>query len=247
MSETYPSPPITEAVIEVRFAGAVEDGIRQKASDKVAAFYPQFSEQRLTQISVDTQQANVHLDQLPATFRRTSPDETEILLVNPNSLVVSQLAVYPGWEPFLARFKRDWEIWKDIAGYQKIERIGMRFINRIDVPLVDNVARHEDYLTLQIQLPADYPVTIGYSLYARIPLQDIRCFANVNSGTSDSPVPDLAAFVLDIDIVRAIDVPNKDADILALLNDMRAAKNKMFESFITDAARERFRHDQPLR
>ena len=245
--EKYPSPPITEAVIEIRFAAVIDEALRRKASDRFADIYPVAAEQRLSEISVDLDHANVKIDTLPPTFRRSNRDENEILLINPQSLGVSQLAVYPGWDHFFGRFERDWRIWKSIGGFNKLERVGMRFINRIDVPLVDNIARHEDYLTVQVQLPPEYLLTIGYSLNARLPLHDIKSFANVNSGTTESPVPGHAAFLLDIDILRAVDPPSKDGDIIDLLHAMRSEKNRLFESFIKDAARERFRHDQSLR
>ena len=245
--EKYRSPPITEAVIEVRFEAVIDEAVRQKASDKFARHYPRITQQVMTEISLEVSQGSFNIEQQPPTFRHANSDENEVLLVNPQSLAVSQLAVYPGWQTFFGRFERDWNIWKSISGFNKIERMGMRYINRLDVPLIDNIARHEDFLTLQIQLPPEYPLTIGYSLNARLPLHDVKCVANVNSGTAPSPVPGHAAFTLDIDVIRVIDLPNKDTDIIELLHEMRGAKNQLFESLITDAARERFRNDQPLR
>jgi uncharacterized protein (TIGR04255 family) len=245
--ENYPSPPITEAVIEVRFVEPLDEAQMKRVSKKFAKDYPRVKEQQNTQIMVDAAKANVHIDRLPVSYRRSTADEDKILLLSPVSLGVSQLAVYPGWGDFFARFQRDWAIWKAAVGYRKILRIGMRYVNRIDVPLLDNVARHEDYLTIQIQLPEEYPLTLGYSLNARLPLEELKAFANIASGTMESPVPGQAAFLLDIDIVRVVDLPTKDPDIMDLLGAMRDAKNRLFQSFITEAARERFRNDQPLR
>ena len=113
--------------------------------------------------------------------------------------------------------------------------------------MVDRVARHEDYLTLQIQLPPKYTDTVGYALMAKLPLPDIQCVAILNSGAVESPIPGHAGFLLDIDIVRLVDVPQKDDDIKMLLGKMRHAKNDLFQSLITEDARERFRNDQSLR
>jgi uncharacterized protein (TIGR04255 family) len=245
--ETFPNPPIVEAVIEIRFEEPYDDATRKKVGAKLSAFYPHEKEQQGRGINIDLDNSAVRVEELPSIIHRSNDEHNESLLLTPSGFAVSQLAVYPGWQPFFDRFQRDWAVWKSIVGYRKVAQIGMRFVNRIDVPLVDNVARHEDYLTLQIQLPPEYPTTIGYSLFAQIPLPEIKGIANVNSSAAQSPVPAHAAFMLDIDVIRLVDVPQKDSDIVDLLNQMRDAKNGLFQSFITDAARERFRSDQPLR
>jgi uncharacterized protein (TIGR04255 family) len=53
-------------------------------------------------------------------------------------------------------------------------------------------------------------------------------------------VPGKLSFSLDIDVWRQVDVPQKDNDVLELLGKMRDAKNQLFETFITDKARDLF-------
>lgn len=247
MSESYPHPPITEAVIEVRVDGLIDEPKKEKAGKKLSKFYPNERRQMNKGISVDFDRDLASVEHVGTVITRSNEDENELLLLGPNGVAVSQLATYPGWDVFFGRFQRDWAAWKSVVGHRKLVQIGLRYLNRIDVPMVDHVARHEDYLTLQIQLPSRYSKMLGYSLMAQLPLKDIQCVATINSGAVQSPIPGYAGFLLDIDIVRQVDVPQKDADIEELLEVMREAKNDVFQSFITDAARDRFRNEQSLR
>lgn len=247
MSESYPHPPITEAVIEVRVEGLIDEIKRKKAAKKLSKLYPNERLQVNKGISIDLVHGLASVEDVGTVITRSNNDQNEMLVLGPNSVAVSQLAVYRGWDVFFERFQRDWAAWKSVVGHRKVIQIGLRYINRIDVPMVDNLARHEDYLTLQIQLPSKYTDTIGYALMAKLPLKDIQCIATINSGAVESPIPSHAGFLLDIDIVRPVDVPQKDADIEKLLGEMRHAKNELFQSLITEAARDRFRNDQSLR
>lgn len=247
MHESYPYPPIIEAVIEVRVDGLVDEADRLKVGKKLSKFYATERLQLKKTVNVDLDHDIASINPEGTVITRASADEDEQMLLGSNSFSVSQRATYPGWAKFFSRFQRDWTVWKSVIGHRKVIQIGMRFINRIDVPLVDHVARHEDYLTLQIQLPSSYPNTNGYSLMARIPLPEVHCFAVINSGAIESPIPEHAGFLLDIDVIRQVEVPQRDADISILLEKMRHAKNNVFQALITDAARDRFRNDEHLR
>lgn len=247
-TETFPSPPITEAVIEIRVENPPDEKLRGRISASLEDWYPEEREQMARGVAIDIDKATAEFKDDGRIFRRMNAEGDEIAVVGQQGILVSQLATYPGWQHLFSRFERDWAKWKSLAGYRKIVQIGLRYINRIDVPLVDNIARHEDYLNLQVSLPPQYENNIGYSLSVKLPLHDIRCVANVNSGTMmPALVPGHAAFLLDIDVVRAVDLPQKDADISELLLEMRHEKNRLFNAFVTDAARETFRNEQPLR
>src|SRR6202007_3259742 len=81
--------------------------------------------------------------------RLSTEDQTQIVLAWPAQFVFSQLAPYPGWDVFFERFRRDWGLWKRTLGYRKITRIGVRYINRIDIPAaITPIIQQEDYLNI---------------------------------------------------------------------------------------------------
>lgn len=244
----YPFPPIIEAVVEFRFEEALSEADLAKMSKRLASAYPNEQVQMGKSFKVDLQNSTTAVEDEGKRYRRTNDDQNEIVLFGGHSLVISQLAVYPSWGHLHGRIAFVRGIWRKALRFRKISQIGMRYINRIDIPAeTDNLVHHEKYMNLKINMPPEHPHTIAYSLSFQIPLPDIKCVANVNSASTESPVPMHGAFTLDIDLVRVVDVPQRDADIDNLLEQMRSAKNELFESFILDPAREKFFHEQPLR
>jgi uncharacterized protein (TIGR04255 family) len=156
-------------------------------------------------------------------------------------LVCSQLAPYPGWDTFFERFRRDWGVWKRTLGYRKITRIGVRYINRIDIPATEPVVEHEHYLNVYPHVPSIFPTLISYNLVAQSYLPDIECALTLNSSSTPSPLLGHAAFIVDQDIFKEGDLPQSDDAIYAFLNRIRDKKNEVFEACIKPRARELFK------
>lgn len=71
-------------------------------------------------------------------------------------------------------------------------------------------------------------------------MPEIGGIAIINTGSVPSPLIDHISFVLDIDLVRNQNLPKSDEEVEACLAELRHMKNKIFESFVTDASRELF-------
>lgn len=243
MADLYKRPPITEAVIGINFSEPLEPTKLGKADKKFAKFYPQHTVVQNYDVKVLLGQdgrANADDTRVVDGHRRSSIDSDELLVLWPAEFVVSQLAPYPGWEAFIARFERDWRAWRQVTGYREISRIGLRFINRIDIPIVDDKVEHEKYLNIYARLPELIGSVNGYSTQIGTEINDIKCLLKVNSGTVRAPILEHSSFLLDIDFGRMLDVPQRDEDILALLNEIRVKKNEVFEACITKRARKLF-------
>ncbi len=245
MSEQpYKQPPITEAVIEIRFATPNDDAVIAKASGDFKSHYPR--EDAATNVAVQLYlPTGPEIKTTAQTLekkgrRRSSTDQTQLLLLWPDNFVVSQLAPYPGWDAFFERFRRDWEIWKRAIGYRKIGRIGVRYINRIDIPLSGPLLEHEQFLNVYAHLPESLGPVSSYAVQAQLPLQEIGCKLTLNSGIVPSPVLRHVSFVFDQDIANDETPPQNDGGIYNLLNEIRVEKNVVFETCVTDKARRLF-------
>jgi uncharacterized protein (TIGR04255 family) len=175
--------------------------------------------------------------------RISSDDLTQIVLLGASNFAVSQLAPYPGWEVFFERFSRDWALWKRTMGYRKVVRVGVRFINRIDVPRTndDTTIDEADYLNVYPHLPSSLRPFTGYAVQAQLRLHDIGCGLIINSGAVPSPLIGYNSYLLDFDISMEPEPPQRDEDIYELLNRIRVTKNQVFELCVTDRAKEIFR------
>ena len=242
---SYIHAPITEAVIAINFAAPMDAAGIEKVNDKFSSHYPQH--QRVENLKVEVQLSAGQTD-TPTTaidresgHRRSSSDMTQLLVLWRSAFVVSQLAPYPGWGEFFQRFARDWKVWKRVMGFQTISRLGVRYINRIDVPLSGDVVEHESFLNVYPKLPDVLGPVGAYAVQAVLPIEDIGCKLTLNSAVVPAPILGHASFVIDQDIAREIDLPQSDKGIYELLKEIRVRKNKVFEACISNRARELFK------
>jgi uncharacterized protein (TIGR04255 family) len=243
----YRRPPIIEAVIEVRFATAIDERDLAAVSRALGKWYPGEQILSSTQFLFEVPAGVPAAPPTPQVaagspaYRRASLDQTEILLAMPGSFAVSQLADYPGWAVFFARFQRDWEERKRVVGYCKITRVGVRYINRLDLAATGPVVSYEDYLCFYAQTPEELGPTVAYGAQAVFQSTAVGGRITVNSGVVTSPIEQHLSIMLDIDVYRENDLPQKDDDLFRLLESFRTEKNRVFEACITDRARELFR------
>ncbi len=241
---SYPSAPITEAVIEIKFTEPLSLDEIEKASEKFRDEYPQHH--HIQTFAVNVQMPDGRAAEPTAKFdqemghRRGSIDMTELLLIWRSAFVTSQLAPYPGWESFFQRFVRDWRTWKRLVGFRQISRLGVRYINRIDIPVSGSIVQHEEYLNVYPKLPDALGNVGAYAVQAIMLIEEIGCRLTLNSAAIPSPILDHASFLFDQDIAKEIDPPQSDEAIFDLLNLIRVHKNRVFEECITDRARELF-------
>ncbi len=241
---SYKKAPITEAVIEIKIASPLEPKEVEKVSAKFRSNYPHH--QNVDSLTVALQlpageggDPKAQIDREPG-HRRSSSDLTQLLVLGRSAFAVSQLAPYPGWDEFFARFVRDWKIWKKAVRFRTISRIGVRYINRIDIPIAESKVEHEEFLNVYPKLPDIFGPLSAYAVQAVLPIQDIDCKLTINSAVVPAPILDHASFVIDQDIARESNAPQSDKDIFKLLKEIRVRKNKIFEACISNRARELF-------
>lgn len=239
LNAPYPAPPIVEAIVQMRFAEPLTATQHKKM---LRRFKPAYK----NSVRVDSVSANVDFQNRRADFdaerqiRLSSSDEADVLIVHTNMLTWSRLAPYEGWVPLLDRVKIDFDTAYDVAGYRKIDRLGVRYVNRIDVPMIENIAHYEDFLMANLNLPSVLQPTNGYAWRIEKFFPEKSLSAIVQSAASEPVIPEMGAFLLDIDVICQEDLPAKANDIFALLAQMRTLKNEIFELSISDKARAAF-------
>lgn len=240
----YDNPPITESVIGISFKESIDQKNLDKLKSKLLKHYNNHQ-------SIDNINLKVDVGDGENTFTKTdvnkekgyklsNSDLTELVIIFPKYFAISQLAPYPGWGGFFNRFKRDWEVLKRHLGYVPIKRIGVRYINRIDVPLDTGDVKLEGYLNIYPLVTNKFGPLTGYSVQTSIFMEDLECDVTINSGAIPAPILGHSSFIIDQDIAKSIDAPQNNEDIYALLGHIRNRKNEIFESCITDRSRALF-------
>lgn len=242
IQQPYDKPPITEAIIDIGFASQHDERKLSKAVAKLEKSYVNRRETTRQQVDIDvvTGESSIKTGHVPNTHQFSSIDMTQLLTIEPSHFILSQLAPYPGWDEFLGRFKRDWASFKDKMGFNEISRIGVRYINRLDIPISGPTIEQGQYLNIFPKLPPEIVNIEAYAIQVVRSETDIKCRLQMNSANMPSPIANHISFLVDQDIIRQVDVPQSDEDIFDLLDAIRLKKNSIFESCITNKSRELF-------
>lgn len=149
----YAKPPIVEAVIEIQFDGDFPEDDREKIAKIFSVSHP--IRGVLQNIYIDSSSSN-GIPKPPtlemAGIRLSSLQQSEVLnlvskpsLARPtvgqgggvpqsSSISAAQLAPYCDWESLEAQFKSVWRASRKQLRRRHLSRVGVRFINRIDIP-----------------------------------------------------------------------------------------------------------------
>jgi uncharacterized protein (TIGR04255 family) len=247
LNESFPhlsKAPITEAIIEIRGRASVpwnEDTICAELKRRLPD-YPKHRSGRAKKIQWNLQkEPNVAVENLGwKGIRFTSTDEKQIATFNIDSFALSRLQPYEDWKRFTREAKRLWEIHTKVAHPIEIQRLGVRFINRIElsrekIEIRDyfngfSPAVPEILLDINSFLHHDVLSVPGYPYMVNI-IKTIQP-QSPNQGS---------ALILDIDAYTQEPFePNSNAIDQKLLF-LHWLKNKIFFSIITPQIREQYK------
>ncbi len=170
-------------------------------------------------------------------FRLESKDKLHVAQFGRNGFAFSRLKQYDDWTQFTGEAIRLWKIYVELAKPIEIERLGIRFINMLEVSspaklgdLLKNPPTSPPGLSLPVQ---NFVHQTSYAIpdhpYGLNVVQVIQ-----PSGNSPSESLNL---ILDLD-VSTVHLPVKpdDSQMMDRLEDMRWIKNKAFQSYMTEDA-----------
>lgn len=250
LSESFPHlprAPIVEAVIEIRARAqtpweepAISACLKPKLPDYPAAHAQhEFREE----VTVDQQgkTEHVHHDLGLKGLRFQSADKLHVVHFNRDGFVFSRLQPYDHWEQFSGEAIRLWQLHCELAKPCEIERLGLRFINRILIAAEE--VRLEDYLKVSPQAPPGLDLAFaGFIHHDTLVVPGHEYGVNLIR-TIQPQVPDGGGIgvILDIDVYTTQPFEFEAGLLKHRLAEMRWLKNKVFYGSITDKAVERFR------
>jgi uncharacterized protein (TIGR04255 family) len=243
MGQHYSRAPITEAIIDLRVQ--LRDDLPaaelRKAHLGQESAYPQVE---AVNVTVGHMEVGERISTAATTkhmgFWFRSADGKQIYQARLDGFTMSRLMPYESWVPFRTEARRLWDVYRSIATPEKVVRIAVRYINRLDIPLP--LRDLKDYLRTVPEISADLPQGLaGYFMQLAIPQDDIRAVVMLNEALIEPAAPDIASVVLDIDLFRTAELPTSDDGLWGVFEDLHVRKNDVFEACITDQARELFK------
>jgi len=175
-------------------------------------------------------------------FRLESSDRRQIAQFNRDSFVLSRLSPYEGWDQFSEESVRLWEMYSGLAKPSEIQRLGLRFINRIAL-----IPQH-DTLDYYLVAPPQTSAELGFPFVAFLHRDSFAVpghpyIVNIVKTIQPQQAPGSAgpALIFDIDVVSDQSFQLEESGLEQRANEMRWLKNKFFFGNITPRVLETFR------
>lgn len=243
--ERFPRAPIVEALIDlqVTFPSPVDLGRLESFHDAIRDEYPVkqpkvkwHGEMRFEQEAV--QQAVPHAFQ---GFVFRSHDSRRLVQARQNGYTFNWLKPYETWEVFCDQARAHWGRYRDTFRPDTVTRLGLRYINRIELPIPFNDFR--EFVKTAPDIADGIPQGVS-GLFLRLEIPDPkRGLMAIVTETLEPMVDDSnrIPLIFDIDVFQAGGFEPSSAAIWEMLDRMREYKNEIFFASMTDRAKEMFR------
>lgn len=233
MRRIYRNPPLIEALCEFQFqAGQPWDWtVSGRVYERVQGEYPKKRHQPMTESLPQEAHGCV------ARMLFLSDDERLVMQVAPDLLAVNQLQPQTEWRAFRSVIQRALAVYHEVAQPAQIQRMGLRYINRIELP---NLLQASRYVCFLPQVPADIPhAPEAWALRVDIPYSEGEYLRLQSAALTHAP-----AIVLDIEFAtEQLYNPQAD-DWLRWLERAHTIVGQVFEASITPTAREAFGEEE---
>jgi uncharacterized protein (TIGR04255 family) len=171
-----------------------------------------------------------------------SGDRRQVAQFNREGFIFSRLQPYESWEHFRGEALRLWEFQKSVAQPAEIQRVGLRFINRITLAVGDS--QFEDYIHPHAVPPRNLDLPFyGFFYLDRLAVPGYPYNVNIVRTIELPQDPQLQglSIILDIDVYSERQFELREELLLSRLSEMRWLKNKAFFGSVTEKALGNFR------
>jgi uncharacterized protein (TIGR04255 family) len=241
----YPRAPITEAVIDLSVTFDSEPSVETLEAIGDDS-YPSRTKVVSNSFQVNGNiGAAISSEQIGWRFRST--DGRYIYQARKTGFGLSRLAPYERWDAFGGEARRLWEKYRVATKPNGLKRIAVRYINRIELPLPFGDFG-EYFLTAPLVSPHLPQGLSNYLMNLTIPVDEF-VVATITQAIlpkeptptpSSSANPETLSMLLDVDVSQSSGLLVAGDAVWERFEYLRQVKNHVFESCITDKARELF-------
>jgi len=235
------NPPIVEALIDVRVverAGVLEE--LGRLAERVRDDYPHVLHklQQTIEVSDSGQARQVAHREEARGFGFTNSARDRIVQARVDGFTFNWLGRYESWEALRDEARRLYDIYRAVASPEGIERVAVRYVNRMQVP---EGAELGELMRLRVEIPADLPQRLGGVMTRVLMPFDGSIVANVTSVIEPAAGSQMT-WTLDIDVIDFERSSDSRSDaIWPRLDRLRSVKNQVFFNVLTESSLERQR------
>lgn len=242
MSKKYEKPPIIEVVCEFRLTSEAtwDITIPGLIYEKVNAEFPDKKARTIQEVRTTKDKGGTGYQvQAQQRVLFLTKDGKVFIQVGPHLFAVNCLEPYPGWANFRPKVESSFEALIKTINISTFQRIGLRYINRIEVP--DHSFDLEDYFEFRPYLGRNLPEDFtDFIIGCYFPCADGRDSCRVQMSKAESS-SDKFVLTLDLDYFLAQPETVKVTEALAWVDKAHLKIAELFEGCIKDSLREIFK------
>jgi uncharacterized protein (TIGR04255 family) len=243
----FANPPITEALLDihVELDSAMDISELATLQEGIAQRYPK-------RHNLITSASNMQIDAegvreiappaiRPRGFLFLSPDERKVVQARVDGFTFNRLRPYERWRIFR---EEAWELWQryiNVAHPLRVVRVGLRYINRIELPLP--FADLKEFVLTTPEIAPELPQGMAHFFMQLVIPHPEQPIMAVISQTMEHTKPDdqFVPLIFDIDVSRQLSVSPTSEEVQEALELLRDFKNTIFLKSMTDKAMELFK------
>jgi uncharacterized protein (TIGR04255 family) len=243
--ENLPRAPIVEAVIEIRARATKtleESSLRSALQAKLEGYgFLDSIREFHGEVQIEAEKPpSQKIDVGWKGVRFRSSDAKHIVQFNRDGFAFSRFEPYLTWEQLYSESQRLWTIYKQVAQPADIQRIGLRFINRIKLPAGELL--FEEFMQPAPSAPRGLELPFHSFMYHDTLAVPENPYAINVIRTVQQPSTDVGTgLILDIDVFTTQGFDLDESILGRRLLEMRWLKNKVFFGSITGKALQMFR------
>jgi uncharacterized protein (TIGR04255 family) len=242
VGKRYKNPPVVEALCEIYFHDSKWDGtLPGLFFEKVRENYPKKKEleQVGVQVSVSKEAQATQVQREGRRIQFIKEDGSRLIQIENNLLVINQLRPYPRFEDWKPVIDEMLKHYSEVAQPKGIKQMGMRYINRIIIPVAK--FKMEDYFNLYPQVPESLGAMHGkFMMRLEIPPKHKDHRLMVTFGTAPPESPETSAEMLDMYNIFVLPVAFPIEDVDKYIIEAHENIETAFENSITNKTRELF-------
>jgi uncharacterized protein (TIGR04255 family) len=234
--------PILEAVCEFRFKDSTDDlTIYGSIHNELKGIYPNKKKTTLKEIKLASKDGKtVAMPNEIELQQFINSDNTSLIQVGKNILTVNKLKPYSTWNEFGQMIKTAYDNYIKITGLSTLERIGLRYINRIE--FAESFIKTGEYFKLRPEYNVNAlgeehgPFMVGVRFFKNQDCDNLK----IELTTGDPTQGYQFAFILDIDYFTLDMSSTNTENALIWVNNSHSEVENAFFSCITEKMMEKF-------
>jgi len=242
----FPNAPITEALLDIRVQLPREIDLKKLEvfHENIKSRFPD-KKQRIsfeTGFQLSPEKPPVPL---PASggvygYMFSSPNEKKVVQTRLDGFTFNKLKPYENWERFFSEAQELWALYLKIANPEKVTRIALRYINRIEIPLP--IKDFKEYILTIPEIAPNLPQGIArLFMQISIPNHETQATAIVTEAMESTADIQKLPFILDIDVFQETLSSADEPEIWERFKKLRVFKNDIFFKSITEKTKELFK------